>query len=197
MNRKLTIGLVALLSAGVLAIGAAAQAELHWYKKHVELTKGAAHTAVATKGPLTIASSRGPRPARRSNARPRTPRKLEPVAVGQRRRSDQHAADRKVRGYAADLQHEKFLYVKALGLPWQSHLWVKSPKEGDEVEGVELQVGCLNGGSVVLEGALLGPVLPGVAELEEVLENTAKTVEAEVEFPDKLKAPPGKIEVGP
>lgn len=200
MYRRLLAGVAALSGVGALAaMPVVAQAtERHWYKGSSEITKGAAHTIVATKGPFTVTFFTGPWTGSVVECKAKDSEEIwnpSPSGDGEDKVTGLEFA--KCKATPSFCTPAKTLYVVPHGLPWHSVLFYKFPKEGDEVEGVELEVGCKGGAHVLLEGSLAGPVNPGVAELDEVLENSAKTVEAEVQLFDHLKAGPGKIKIGP
>jgi hypothetical protein len=201
MHRKLTVIVAGLASVAALAVApVVAQAtERHWYKGSAELTKGAAHTVVKTKGPLAVRFLTGSQAGKEVKCKAKDAEEIwNPFPLGNGEDQLNSLVLSNCVAVPAICSTNKLLYVRALGLPWLSHLFYKLPAEGDEIEGVMLEVGCKGGAKVVLEGELAGPVNPGVVELEAVLENSANTVEAEVEFKDQMKASgPGKIKIGP
>jgi len=198
MGRRRLAGFAPALAVGVFAFAlapAAAQAELHWYKGSTEIAKGAAHTQVATKGTLAFTYLNGTQVGRVVKCKVKDAEEIwNPFPVGNG--EDQVNALEFTGCKATPAICPKKLFVEALGLPWHSKLWVKAPKEGDEIEGVKLEVGCRGGATGLFEGELLGPVSPGVAEFDEVLVDGP--VEGEAELIDHLKGVgPGKIKVGP
>jgi hypothetical protein len=196
MNTKLHVCFAVPLSVAILAVTAvAAQAtERHWYKGP-EIAKGP-HVAVTTKGNLEIHFLTGPPTGKELRCGAVDTGEIwNPFPTGN---GEDQVNTLTFSGCKSTICPKKTVTtVTALGLAWHSELFYKFPKEGDEIQGVELEVHCTNG-TVVLEGDLAGGVAPGVLELDESMENSSGSIEAEVELTDKIKGPgPKKITIGP
>ena len=163
-------------------------APLVWYKKNVELTKGAAHQAVATSATLTLHTIAGPIACKVKDSE----EIWNPlIGVGQDEVTTFVLGTCKS-GLCPKPQKTE---VNALGLGWPSHL-IPGPPVRDQIEKIDLEIRCSGSGFLdKYEGTLTPEVGNGVltfgagsGELED-----SGNHKANVTGTDKLTAGPGKI----
>jgi alpha-tubulin suppressor-like RCC1 family protein len=170
-----------------LAVGEYPSA-LVWYKKNVELTKGAAHQAVATSGTLTLHTISGTIACKVKDSE----EIWNPLSgVGEDEMTMFLLGSCKS-GLCPKPQKTE---VNALGLNWPSHL-TPGPPVRDQIEKIELEIRCSGSGLLdKYKGTLTPEVGNGVltfgagsGELED-----SGSHKANITGTDKLTAAPGKI----
>jgi alpha-tubulin suppressor-like RCC1 family protein len=161
---------------------------LVWYKKNVELTKGAANQVVTTSGTLTLHTIAGPIECKVKD----TEEIWNPLSGNGQDLVTTFTLGTCKSGLCPKPQKTE---VNALGLNWPSHL-IPGPPVRDQIEKVELEIRCSGSGLLdKYKGTLTPEVGNGVlafgagsGELED-----SGTHKANITGSDKLTATPGKI----
>lgn len=178
-----------LLALGALAVPAAAQAQINWFRGETELAKGGPVLSVPSTGRITILIVG----LREIHCQAAGTEELSNPAVGSGEDSLSKLKLSRCRIAHPLCPETKAIEVLPLGLPWHSALLATS-SEGDKLEGVKLEVRCKVGHTLHLfEGSLEGPVGKGSIELEGSLGEAEPHREAKVLLLEHLKSSRGKI----
>jgi len=181
------LGLSLVLCA--LAVPAAAQAQLNWFRGETELAKGGPALSVPSTGKITILIVG----LREIHCQAAGTEELSNPALGSGEDSLSKLKLSRCRIAHPLCPESKSVEVLPLGLPWHSQLLATSA-EGDRLEGVKLEVRCKVGHTLHLfEGPLQGPVAKGSIEPQGSLGEAEPHREAKVVLLEHLKSSRGKI----
>ncbi len=189
------------LAMFALAAPAVAQAtESHWFAHRKEIPRGATDD-VGSSGKLAIDLLTGPQAGTEVKCKVAYKGEVwNPAPKGAGEGLIDEMSFPKCNATPAFCKVTSKLPVAALGLPWQLTLFREQPseggREGDELEGMQVEVHCAGGESTALEGGLTGTVGVGRTDLKGTMQNGAQTVEATVELSLAIKGH-GAISIGP